>query len=98
MGVTKRDLAEDAYGHTKSFDDMLKSLSSACSKPEKKIKSSKKGKKEKEEKSERKRSKKEKKSSKRESTKVSNFHRKKNIQNKNVASYSAAQLKEIFGV
>lgn len=96
-------MAEDTYGHTKSFDDLLKNLSSSCSKSEKKsskkVKNSKKEKEPEKRKRERK-EKKEKKSSmsEKKGDKVSKFHRKKYIQNKNVASYSAAQLKEIFGV
>lgn len=107
--MTKRNLVEDTYGHTKNFDDLLKSLAVASDKKSKKdkTKKSKKGKistdkKEKTTKSDTKQ--KEKKAKKKdvakqvETKKVSRPHKNKFVQSKNVANYSAAQLKEIFGV
>lgn len=102
LGVTRRDLIEDTYGHTKNFDVLLKSLS--ASSDDKKLSKTKKtsskqksntikdkeNKKEKKTKSDKKKSK--------EVHKVSRPHKKKFVQSKNVSNYTEAQLKEIFGV
>lgn len=104
--MTKRDLVEDTYGHTKNFDDLLKSLATSTDKKSKKDKT-KKDKKDKmkvkddngnrkEKKSKKEKNKKKEKET--EMKKVSRPHKSRSVQSKNVSTYSAAQLKEIFGV
>jgi phenylalanyl-tRNA synthetase alpha subunit len=101
LGVTKRDLIEDTYGHTKNFDDLLKSLASTSddkeSKKNKKKSSQQKSKITKDMEEKKKTDKSDPRKSK-ESRQVSRPHKKKFIQSKNVSNYTEAQLKEIFGV
>ncbi len=84
MGVTKKDIAEDKYGCTKGYDDLLRSLATTNEGKKKKDK--------------KKNGKKEKKKEVKKAETVSRSHRKKCVQNKDVSKYTDAQLKEIFGV
>lgn len=93
LGVTKRDIVEDTYGHTRGFDDLLKSLASSKEK-----KSSKETKKKKSKKESKKTGSLEKKKKDSDSKTVKRIHRRKFMQSKNMASYSDSQMKEIFGV
>mgnify|MGYP001041872929 CR=1 FL=1 len=98
LGVTKRDIVEDTYGHTRGFDDLLKSLTSSTEKKSSKEKKKKISKKESKKlgSSEKKKNDLAKKDT--NSKTVKRIHRRKFVQSKNMASYSESQMKEIFGV
>ena len=94
--MSKRDILEDTYGHTKGYDELLRSLAAQNTEATERKRKRKEGKAGKSRDATEKEHRKSKRKEKAPTQRL--HHRKKYIANKDVSKYSEAQLKEIFGV